>query len=190
MSKYAEIYLLFARLLDYPTSSITEEACKCVEIFHAANLDAGEILVRCLEQIEQTPLEKLGEIYTYTFDLQGTCPPYVGHHLFGESNKRNWFMARLNEQYRKKNFNVEKELPDHIMVILRFLALHPTGEFSQVLNNEGLRPAVSKMLGTFTEGDGNPYWQILSVLSSIMEDSVLSELNTQVGSEIGGSDDG
>lgn len=165
-----ELYRLFAQLLDYPTPDLVRQASECAVILSPTCRKAGEMIVDFRDQIEQTALMKLHEIYTYTFDLQGNCPPYVGHQLFGESYKRNWFMSRLNKQYREKNFIVEKELPDHLVVILNFLADHNTDEFAQVLESEGLKPAVDKMLELFAEGDENPYLNVLKALSLVLQE--------------------
>lgn len=113
--------------------------------------------------------------------MQPVCYPYVGFQLFGESYKRGAFMARLNEGYRSYGYQVGRELPDHISVILRFLALGDEvrlGEFGQVLLCEGLVPAVSKMAGAFTKSSAvcsadlsvapNPYAAVVAALLVIL----------------------
>lgn len=163
-----ELYLLFGQLLNYPTPDLVQQASECAAILSTTCRKAGELIAGFRDQAEQIPIKKLCEIYTYTFDLQGNCPPYIGHQLFGESYKRNWFMSRLNKQYQEMDFIVEKELPDHVVVILNFLADHNTDEFAQVLEREGLKPAVDKMLELFGEGDVNPYLNVLKALSLVL----------------------
>lgn len=88
-------------------------------------------------------------------------------------------MARLNQSYREKGFAPGAELPDHVSVILRFLAGGYEDEFSQVLQNEGLKPAVEKMLAVFEENSGNPYRQVLGGLALVLQEiSMMSSMNS------------
>lgn len=91
-----------ARLLEYPA-----------EQDYAAHSPA----LAALSQDERE------ELYTTTFDVTPACVPYVSIHLFGEENfKRGKFMAALNARYIAAGFNTYGELPDHIAVLLRFVA--------------------------------------------------------------------
>ncbi len=103
---------------------------------------AAELFRSFVLQIEQIPLERMEEIYTSTFDMQPVCYPYIGYQLFGESYKRGAFMAQLNhafsETYGEANgeatFSAGNELPDHVAVVLRFLAIEGANdEFKQTL---------------------------------------------------------
>ena len=143
------VYRLFADLLEYPGSvNLAEKAKACADL-----LDPGTaaLLNEFRAFVEQSPPERLEELYTNTFDLQVVCYPYVGYHLFGESYKRGAFLARLNEGYQEHGFSSGNELPDHLGVVLRFLAQGEGGEFAQTLLDEGLIPAVNAMVGTFKD---------------------------------------
>ena len=190
MADTTELYLLFARMLDYPTTDLVQQAAECARLLAPACAQAGEVMAGFRSQVERIPLKDLQATYTYTFDLQGACAPYVGHHLFGESYKRSWFMARLNEEYQRKNFPSQTELPDHIAVVLQFLAHNIADEFAQVLQNEGLRPAVDKMHMLFTEAEENPYRKALRALGMALQEPNLMGFSNQVGSENGGLDNG
>jgi nitrate reductase delta subunit len=109
------------------------------------------------------------EIYTGTFDLQTKCCPYTGYHLFGENNKRGAFMVKLKEQYREHGFSTEKELPDHVCVILRFIATSRDDDLNRVLIDECLAPVLMKMKQGFTE-DRNPYGEIIHSLLLIFQE--------------------
>jgi nitrate reductase molybdenum cofactor assembly chaperone NarJ/NarW len=170
MTSLSETYLLFAQLLEYPTPAIEEQAGRCVELLADACLQAGEMVRKFSDVVASRPIEWLEEIYTSTFDLQGVCYPYIGHHLFGESYKRSWFMARLNEGYLEKGFDVGKELPDHVAVVLRFLALGLGDSFSQVLQDEGLKPAVNKMYQAMGESGENPYRLVIGALLMLLQE--------------------
>ena len=76
-------------------------------------------------------------------------------------------MAQLNEAYHGVGYSTVQELPDHLAVVLRFIGLDATnrqGEFCQALINDGVMPALEKMLKVFGEESENPYFGLLSAL--------------------------
>ena len=80
-------------------------------------------------------------------------------------------MAQLNEAYRVAGYSAEQELPDHIAVALHFVGLDSTdrqGDFCQSLLNEGMVPALEKMLKTFGEQSENPYFRLLKALQMFL----------------------
>lgn len=181
-----DLYLLFANLLEYPTPELKQQVDDCIGLLAEVNPQAGEVLAGFRVYVEQTSLKRLEEIYTNTFDLQGLCYPYVGHHLFGESYKRSWFMSQLNRSYREKGFQAKKELPDHVAVILRFLAQSENDEFNLVLLDEGLIPAVSKMDQVFGAKTDHPYKLVIHALSMLLEGSTSLHSKSLAESKEGG----
>jgi nitrate reductase delta subunit len=166
---------LFANLLDYPTLSLTQQAqsLSCTlreirdEVQGASQAEAAALVTKFQDNVEKMSPKEVEELYTSTFDMQPLCYPYVGYHLFGESYKRGAFMARLNEGYRSFGYQVEKELPDYVPAILRFLALGDSArqnDFGRVLLSEGLAPAVSKMASAFNQQSQNPYAAAIAAL--------------------------
>ena len=144
---------LFAEALDYPEDGIAETARECEQ---AARDDAPVAVVPLAEFaafVAERPLGELQELYTAAFDLDtlsdldATCYPYVGHHLFGESHKRSAFLVGLAERFRAHGFTVERELPDHLVVLLRFAAACPDEELVGELVDEALLPALERMTG-------------------------------------------
>ena len=82
-----------------------------------------------------------------------SCYPYIGHHLLGESYRRSRFMVGLQERYREHGFEVPpEELPDHVLVVLRFLAHAPDSDLAEEIVGEALLPALARMTH---EGDGS-----------------------------------
>ncbi|MBK6646555.1 MAG: molecular chaperone TorD family protein [Anaerolineales bacterium] len=69
------------------------------------------------------PPGRLEEVYTGTFDLDAALPSYVGYHLFGETYKRSVFLVELETALHRRRLRLpDNELPDHLAVILHFLA--------------------------------------------------------------------
>lgn len=163
----ATLYDLFADLLEYPILATSLKAGHCYSRLQGFMPDAAGVLERFYSAIERQSLQKLEELYTVTFDMQPVCYPYVGYQLFGESYKRGAFMAQLNEAFHASGYSAGPELPDHLSTILHFLALDSVdrqGDFCQCLLNEGLRPALEKMIQTFGTQSENPYLGLLSAL--------------------------
>lgn len=178
--KISRLYQSFACLLEYPTSAVRHSAHECSELLSVDFPQAGEMMAGYLKFVENELQRRVEEIYTNTFDLQGVCCPYVGHHLFGESYKRSWFMAQLNQGYRERGFSCGTELPDHAAVILRFLAQGNQDEFSQVLLDEGLIPAVKKMVMTFDAHTDHPYRHVLAALELVLQQVGESKLESMI----------
>ena len=100
----------------------------------------------------ETPREKLEEAYTETFDLGVERCLYVGYHLYGEGYNRNRFLQELNARYRACGFETGSELPDHLPVMLRFLAVCKGEAEREEILREAIEPALEKM----TAANGNP----------------------------------
>ena len=144
---------LFADALDYPGPRTLEAVAECEEAVVAWSPESAALLAEFRTYAKESPLGRLQEIYTGAFDLDtlsdlaATCYPYVGHHLFGESHKRSAFLVGLRERYRAYGFEVENELPDHLVVLLRFLAVCDDGELIAEVIHEALVPALERMVG-------------------------------------------
>lgn len=158
-----QTYGLFAKLLEYPGTDTIEEARGAETSVSGVSPQARSCLERFRKAVEETPQSRLQELYTSTFDLQVVCYPYAGYHLFGESYKRAAFLTKLKELYKAHGFEVEGELPDHIPVILRFLALLDDEDEAGVLVEDGLIPALSSMTKAFLDG-ANPYGEVVHAL--------------------------
>jgi nitrate reductase delta subunit len=175
----ARIFHFFSALLEYPTLAIAQQVGTGMEWLAVAYPQAAARLYQFQQSVKEYPVERLEEIYTRTFDLQPVTYPYVGFHLFGESYKRGAFMAKLNEVYSSHGFSTGKELPDHVAVILRFLASEGesrTGEFGQTLLAEGLAPTLAIMAEALNSQVDNPYAFLISALSLVVEEIMAEEI--------------
>lgn len=140
-----EALRLFADLLDYPRPALAALARRCQGLIDVDG--AGDHLAAFHDFLATTPIEGQEEIYTGYFDLNPVCQPYVGYHLFGESYQRSAFLVGLKLQFEAAGFHLDRgEMPDRISVLLRFLAMSEEGEVNEELINEGLLPALARML--------------------------------------------
>ncbi len=140
------VFQLFATLLDYPRTALTGVAGECAALVTGRSVEAALLLREFESFAEKTVLARLEEIYTGVFELDATCHPYIGYHLFGESYKRSAFLLGLKERYRPYAVQCGVELPDHLAVMLRFLAVNGDPAETEEMISEALHPALRKML--------------------------------------------
>lgn len=170
------LLLAFADVLSYPYSPIDGEVQACEELARSESEEAAALLDRFGAFAEATPLGELQEAYTLAFDLDSlsesepTCYPYVGHHLFEENHKRSAFILGLIERYRAHGFDGDAgDLPDHLVVVLRFVATCDDDELVAETVDEAVLPALARMLATV--GSEEPvngrqhYQQVLNALA-------------------------
>ena len=137
-----KLLVLFADILDYPRPGLAELARECEE--HVCD-SARKGLAEFRRFVTETPREKLEESYAETFDLGAEHCLYVGYHLFGDGYNRNRFLQELNARYRARGFDSGPELPDHLPVMLRFLAAYQGGAEREEILMEAIQPALEKM---------------------------------------------
>jgi nitrate reductase delta subunit len=153
----------FAELLSYPEADPASTARRCRERVVAR---ARKHLDAFVDRAERAPRHALEEAFSAAFDLEPACAPYVGYHLCGDGPLRGQFLAELAGVYTAAGFTPPgptAELPDHLAVVLRFLAGTPGGEARDALLEDGLAPALERMLGAFG-GSDNPYRFVLAAL--------------------------
>lgn len=139
---------LLGGLLEYPRVAPTEAARESARLAAQRDEDAGELLGEFTTFAEHSTPEHIQEVYTDTFDLDASCHPYVGYHLFGETYQRSVFMVELKERYKAHSYepNDAEELPDHLPVVLGFVARCDDDEAVLEIATEALLPTVEKML--------------------------------------------
>jgi nitrate reductase molybdenum cofactor assembly chaperone NarJ/NarW len=159
-----EVLSTFAELLAYPAADPVEAARRCRALLR--DRPAAPLLDGFLSRAARARPHELEEVYSATFDLDPACAPYVGHHLAGDSPKRGLFMARLAQAYRDDGFEGgarQGELPDHVTVVLRYLAAAPEGPSRTAVLEDALVPALEKMIAALPEGD-DAYRPVLAAL--------------------------
>ncbi|HKZ83710.1 MAG TPA: nitrate reductase molybdenum cofactor assembly chaperone [Anaerolineae bacterium] len=141
------IFQLLADVLDYPQPGLIDAARECEDRSARLNAASAASVHEFITFAEALSLERLQEIYTSIFELNATCHPYVGYHLFGESYKRSVFLLGLKERFDARGFSYGTELPDHLVVLLRFLALCDDDALADELIRVAMLPALEKMIG-------------------------------------------
>ncbi len=127
----SKCYKLLSTLLQYPRD-VSEARQAAKELYGLVEAIRDHRLERVKEELdgfirflEDSDLREVQEEYVATFDLFPLCPPYLSHHLYGESYRKGEYMVGLKEIYREYGFEVPEtlkgELPDHISVVTGFL---------------------------------------------------------------------
>jgi len=92
----------------------------------------------------------------------------VGHYIFGEDYRRSYFMVGLKEAFRTYGYSYdERELPDHIAVVLGFLPRYENEEERNDLISLCLLPALERMRENLKEE--NPYRAVLEVIYRLLK---------------------
>lgn len=181
----------FADMLEYPASlsiwpsGMAERARECAALLEG---DAKDLLAVFSEDISFKKCGEMEEIFTATFDFRPDCALHVGAHLFGGGDstgggdtRRGIFMAGLNEYYKACGFQFSpgQEMPDHLVVMLRFLchlersrSWEAEKEKALELVSECIIPTVEKIL-TALDGNGgkNPYAPLLKAIIIFLADT-------------------
>jgi len=201
----SRIFACFAEMLDYPHPGLIRAVRKATEMVPADGGQTSALLESFRDFLEITPAGRIEEIYTATFDFAGAFHPYIGHHLLGDSYQRSALLVGLKERYRACAVEAGSELPDHLTVVLRFLAACDDAKLRQELISEALLPALNKMLGGEqaerapdpTHGQGfveinnyaapqpeaSSYRPVLQALKRILEPQRLDQSDTSPGME-------
>ena len=98
----------------------------------AADTQAG--LQRLTDGFATADLYDLQESYVMLFDRSRSLSLNLFEHVHGESRDRGGAMVSLIETYREGGFEpATSELPDHLPVLLEFLASRPSSEAQETL---------------------------------------------------------
>jgi nitrate reductase assembly molybdenum cofactor insertion protein NarJ len=138
-------------VLAYPYESPAPPARACADALRGESAEAASLLHAFAAAAESAGLGELQEEYTRTFDLdtmsraEPTCYLHVGHYLFDENHKRGSFILGLRKRFREAGFEDGSDLADHLVVLLRFLAVCEDEAVAEEIVTEALLPALARM---------------------------------------------
>lgn len=119
----AASYDALARMLDYPEDKelLQTDYALVSSFLKKQRLDNS--ISSFAEFASVSSLAALQEEYVATFDFNPATAPYLGHHLFGDNQKKGGYMIMLKQEFERCGFTPGgTELPDHLSVVLGFLA--------------------------------------------------------------------
>jgi nitrate reductase molybdenum cofactor assembly chaperone NarJ/NarW len=164
-------YNLFARILDYPSAELAQVLQAGIADCQGASPEAATLLTKFKFDCGRLGLAQLEELYTNTFDLPTDCSLYAGYHLFGEDWRRSLFLAELMERYQAHGFSCGYEMPDHLVVLLQYLALEADVKEEMILLEDCLLPVVLKVSSRLDHAL-NPYRTAMEALLRLLRGRV------------------
>ena len=164
-------------LLSYPSEGLKEAVSEIDEIIAnegILSLDAVAAIQPLLKDIRDKDVYELQESFVLLFDRSRTLSLNLFEHVHGESRDRGPAMVDLLETYRAGGFDlVSTELPDHLPILLEFLAARPMAEAKEMLNDAGhILAALAERL---TRRASN-YAAVLAGLAEFAEAKTSSEM--------------
>ncbi|NMM43093.1 nitrate reductase molybdenum cofactor assembly chaperone [Rhodospirillaceae bacterium KN72] len=124
-------------ILSYPTRDLQKAMPEISAVLAADSrltAAARRALRPLMDELAQRDIYDLEESYVALFDRSRTLSLNLFEHVHGESRDRGGAMVSLVETYREAGFEpATTELPDHLPVLLEFLATRPFPEAQTVL---------------------------------------------------------
>jgi nitrate reductase delta subunit len=159
---------LISCLLQYPDESMLEWLAAFKEVLNEiGSTSIRNTYGRILSYFEQTPLIRLQEQYTETFDLKPSNCLNLTYHCWGDTEKRGPALAHLEEIYLMAGFErIGRELPDFLPLILEFISERPDIATSEIIPLYGT--AVRALAERLSQA-GYPYALLFEQLMDIFE---------------------
>jgi len=152
-------------ILSYPTRELQETMEEIVALLAddtRVKAATRRALQPLLEEIQTWNMYDLEERYVALFDRSRTLSLNLFEHVHGESRNRGGAMVSLLETYRDGGLEpITSELPDHLPVLLEFLATRPKGEAQATL---GEAAHIFEALGTRLRRRESSYAAVFTVL--------------------------
>lgn len=157
----AEGYDSLARMLDYPggKEGLLADSDTVSRVLEAKDIDPP--LAPFARFVESSTLAGLQEEYVATFDFNPAVAPYLGHHLYGDNQRKGAYLIRLKQEFGRHGFaSSGPELPDHLPLVLGFLAFLARNAEDGVRRSfisECVLPGVERLSSAFSVRKNSPW---------------------------------
>ena len=134
-----------------------------------------------VEALGTQDIYALEEQYVMLFDRSRTLSLNLFEHVHGESRDRGGAMVSLVETYRDGGFEpATSELPDHLPVLLEFLAMRPFAEVRETLADAAhIFEALTTRLARRESQYGAVFSALLQLSGAMADKSAVAELLNQ-----------
>ncbi|MHB1343550.1 MAG: nitrate reductase molybdenum cofactor assembly chaperone [Thermoleophilia bacterium] len=114
-------------------------------------------------EIEHISLESWEELYVRSFDLDPDAAPYLGWQVWRDEQRRAELLVEMARRLSERGVDLEGELPDHLVPVLRYLATSPDAAVDQTpLLDQALAPALAAIIRSLrSSAEDNPYVHVL-----------------------------
>ncbi len=167
-------------ILSYPTHELQSAMPEIAGILAADSrltAAARRALRPLLDGLRDGDIYDLEERFVALFDRSRTLSLNLFEHVHGESRDRGGAMVSLVEMYREAGFDpVTTELPDHLPVLLEFLATRPAPEARETLADAAhIFAALQERLNRH-QSDYAAAFAALAQLAGAVDQAALSEM--------------
>jgi nitrate reductase delta subunit len=176
----AECYASLSRMLDYPggKEGIVADYDKVSQALQGQEIESP--LEPFGRFVETSTLARLQEEYVATFDFNPAVALYLGHHLFGDNQKKGTYLIRLKQEFGRHGFTPSgNELPDHLPRVLGFLAYlarNVEDGVRRTFISECVLPGVDKLNAAFSARGNSPWKPVVEAARLLCAaDSVVPE---------------
>jgi len=153
-------------LLAYPEQQLLDQVPTIADAVKGLRPAVRTPLRQFLDHIEATPLAALQQDYVATFDLRQRCCLYLTWWTHGDTRERGKALVRFKEIYRAAGLvPPERELPDHLAVVLEFAAVGDAAAGSALLVEH--RPAL-ELLHDALSKRRSPYALLVEVVRAML----------------------
>ncbi len=111
-------------LLWYPDTELVQRLPQMNAAVASLSADLRDPLVAFLDHLDGTPLIEVQRHYVAMFDMKRRACPYLTYWTDGDTRNRGAAILRFKQAYLDIGFDAgDKELADHLAVVLEFAAL-------------------------------------------------------------------
>ncbi|TDE38051.1 nitrate reductase molybdenum cofactor assembly chaperone [Antarcticimicrobium sediminis] len=157
-------------LLSYPTEELQHAMPEIAGVLASDSrltTAARRALRPLVETLQSGDIYEVQETYVALFDRSRSLSLNLFEHVHGESRDRGGAMVNLVEMYRAGGFDpVTSELPDHLPVLLEFLAMRPIADVQDTLADAA---HILAALQTRLERRESPYGAVFAALLQIAD---------------------
>jgi len=171
-------------ILSYPTKELQEAMPEIGGVLASdtrLTAAARRALRPIVAELGERDIYALEEEYVNLFDRSKSISLNLFEHVHGESRDRGGAMVSLVETYRDAGFDpISSELPDHLPVLLEYLAMQPAHEAKEVLADAAhIFEVISTRLGRRDSSFAAIFAALLQLSNQKTDKSVVAALLEQ-----------
>ena len=153
-------------LLQYPDDEFIQSFAELKEaVEEIPQVEQRQKCMIFLNYLSNTPLIRLQQEYTATFDLNPATSLNLTYHKWGDGRERGNALLGFHQLYATGGYDITScELPDYLPMLLEFLSInHQECDFSFL----GQYWVELKAIGALLEESGSPYGGLFEIVLDI-----------------------
>jgi nitrate reductase molybdenum cofactor assembly chaperone NarJ/NarW len=165
-----DIFKALSILLQFPDEELLGHVPQLQDVVRTfSNATTRAACNDFLAYLESTPVLRLQETYTATFDLNPQTCLNLSYHKCGNSQERGLALVKLNQLYNSAGLEIsEGHLPDYLPLMLEFVYQRPLEGTNQLLKQYSSEiEVVAERLGARE----SPYAPLLGLVSNLARET-------------------